>query len=295
MRRSQPDRDAMRQYLLGRLNDREGLENDISETILLDDDVSALAESVEDEIVEDYVEGTLNPADRLAVDNYFLLPAERKERLRFERLLRNHFEKRRLSFSAWPLRSSPEKNLGEVSSNTNARQVLRKTYQQAFYVALAALFIVVFSSLVYFSELRTKQASLAHEVAQKRDHVGNSAQQAALSNLPMVALTLVSERSRGGVQAPHLEITRETQRIVVEIALSDPAPVSYQIKLESQGSEPVWNATLLPIVSPSGDARLVFDVSGKLFEQGHYSFDVASLPPAKARRSYFDFDVNVSR
>src|SRR5580704_15301836 len=106
-----PDRSTIRQYLLGRLNDREDLENNISEAILFDEDVCTLVESVEGEIVEDYLEGTLNPADRLAVDNYFLIPGERKERLRFERLLRNHFEARKRYSSDRLLESSPEKNL----------------------------------------------------------------------------------------------------------------------------------------------------------------------------------------
>jgi hypothetical protein len=294
MRGSQHDRDSIRQYLLGRLNDREDLESDISETILMDDDVSALAESVEDEIIEGYVEGTLDPADRLAVDNYFLAAAERKERLHFERLLRNHFEKRPQSFSDRPVQPTRETDIVAVPTGVGVAPVQRITYRPAFYLALAALVVVAASGLAYVSGLRNKQASLEHDLEEQRSQIGNPAQQASLSNLPMVALTLVSERSRGGGQVPSLEIKGETQRIIVEIALSDPAPVPYAIELESRGSAPVWKATLLPVVSASGDARLVFDVPGKLLEQGHYSFLVASLPPAKSRRSYYDFDVAIS-
>jgi hypothetical protein len=294
MRGSQLDRDSIRQYLLGRLNDREELESDISETILTDDDVSALVESVEDEIIEAYVEDTLNPADRRAVDNYFLVPAERKKRLQFERLVQNHFEKRPRSFSELPLKSAPEKDPPPAPADIGLPAGQRITNRPSFYLALAALVIGPAIGVTYVSELRTRQASLEHELAQQRSQIANSAQQASPSNLPMIALTLVSERSRGGVQVPSLEIKPETKRIIVEIALSDPVSVPYEIELESKGSIPVWKAKLLPIVSASGDARLVFDVPGKLLEQGHYSFLVASLPTVKSGRSYYDFDVNIS-
>lgn len=296
MKASQPDRGTIRQYLLGRVNDQEDLESNISETILMDDDFSALVESVEDEIVEEYVEGTLNPADRLAADNYFLAPAERKERLQFERLLRNCLEKREPSFSERRLESSPEKNLGAVSINNDAALVVqRKAYQRSFYSALAALFVVVASGLGYVSELRTKQLNLEHELTQQQNQVGRHAQEASLSSSSLLALTLVAERARGGVDVPQLDIKGETQRIVVELALPDPASVSYEIALESQGGTPVWKATLLPIVSASGDARLVFDVPGKLLAPGHYSFGVTTLSPTNSRHSYYDFDVKLSR
>src|SRR5882757_10150163 len=97
MKGSRLDPKLVRQYLLGQLNDREHLENEISESILVDEDAAAIVETVEDAIMEDYLDGTLDPAERSVVDNYFLRPAERKDRLQFVRLMRDHFEKRQES------------------------------------------------------------------------------------------------------------------------------------------------------------------------------------------------------
>ncbi len=92
MNSSLPDRRVIREYLLGRLDEQEELESNLSEEILFSDELSEMVESIEDEIIEEYLDGALDSADKNAVDEYFLRPPERKEKLRFARLLRHHFE-----------------------------------------------------------------------------------------------------------------------------------------------------------------------------------------------------------
>jgi hypothetical protein len=89
-----PDRGLVREYLLGRLDDKKELEEQLSREICVNDDLSEMVESIEEEIIEDFLDGALDPADKDAVDGYFLLPPERKEKLRFARILRHHFERR---------------------------------------------------------------------------------------------------------------------------------------------------------------------------------------------------------
>ena len=93
-----PDRGLVREYLLGRLDDKKELEEQLSHDICVNDELSEMVESVEEEIIEDVLDGTLGPADKNAVDGYFLRPPERKEKLRFARLLR-HISSRDASWS----------------------------------------------------------------------------------------------------------------------------------------------------------------------------------------------------
>src|SRR5262249_31605802 len=86
------DRNLVREYLLGRLDEQTEIEGRISDNIFLNDEMTDVVDSVEDEIIEEYLEGSLAPADKLAVDQYFLQAPERKEKLRFARLLKRHFE-----------------------------------------------------------------------------------------------------------------------------------------------------------------------------------------------------------
>src|SRR5215510_13627422 len=94
MNRNLPDRSLIREYLLGRLDTKEELEHQLSQDIVFNDEVAEMVESIEEEIIEDFLDGTLDSADKDAVDRYFLRPRERQEKLRFARLLRQHFEER---------------------------------------------------------------------------------------------------------------------------------------------------------------------------------------------------------
>src|SRR5215813_4386018 len=86
------DTNQIRQYLLGRLDDNDSVEKEVSERLFLDDGLSEQVDAVEDEIVEEYLEGTLDLADRQAAIDYFFRSRDRQEKRRFHELLRNHFE-----------------------------------------------------------------------------------------------------------------------------------------------------------------------------------------------------------
>ena len=92
MKSNLPDRSLIREYLLGRLDNEKELEEQLSHDIFSNDELSEMVESIEEEIIEDFLDGTLDSADKDAVNTYFLRPPERKEKVRFARLLRNHFE-----------------------------------------------------------------------------------------------------------------------------------------------------------------------------------------------------------
>src|SRR5215470_6143486 len=87
------DRNLIRQYLLGKLDEQAEVEEKLSECIFTNDKMTDIVDSVEDEIIEDYLDGSLDPADKNAVEKYFLQAPERKEKLRFMRLLTFHFYK----------------------------------------------------------------------------------------------------------------------------------------------------------------------------------------------------------
>src|SRR5258707_15764079 len=80
MKSNHPDENTIREYLLGRLNDQPEVEESMSEKMFFDDELSELVDSVEDEILDEYLDGSMNPADKAAVEKYFLLPPERKQR-----------------------------------------------------------------------------------------------------------------------------------------------------------------------------------------------------------------------
>src|SRR3974390_974309 len=82
----------IREYLLGRLNwDPKRVES-IDEQILTDPELSISADVIEDEIIEEYLEGSLNPEDTRAVITHFLRPPERQRKLKTARLFSHYLE-----------------------------------------------------------------------------------------------------------------------------------------------------------------------------------------------------------
>jgi hypothetical protein len=273
------DRNLMREYLLGKLDQQTELEDKVSDSIVNNDEMIDIVDAVEDEIIEEYVEGSLNSADRDAVEKYFLEPPQRKDKLRSAQLLRYYFETKASH------RAAPDREIF-VRPTTPWVSHVRS------YGAFAALVLVVISTLVYISGVRMSHARLKNQLAQEREHSANLVKAAELLQPPIVALTLVADRSRGpGTPIPQVDIKASTQRIVVEIALERVASGSYDVQLETKmGQRPLWSAKLLPIISSNDNARLVFDLPSQGIESGVYSLVVLS-PTAGVR--YYDFQAKV--
>jgi hypothetical protein len=145
------------------------------------------------------------------------------------------------------------------------------------------------------SEIRESQTQLEGKLVQERERSASLMKNAQLLQAAMVPLTLVSDRSRSaGEQIPQVEVKPSTQRIIVDIAIAGVTSGACDVRLEGKAEKgPIWSTKLLPIVSPSGDARLVFDLPTHQFESGIYSFVVSSSSPTRAPRHY-DFRATVT-
>jgi hypothetical protein len=276
MKNSLPEPTVIRQYLLGRFDDQDERESTLSEQILFNDDLAELVESVEDEIIEEYLDGALDPIDRKDVEGYFLRPPERKEKLRFARVLRRYFKTKQTD------------SVNPVVPYWSTR--LRPYWP---HVALILLAIV---ALAYISRIRQREALLEAQVMQQRTPSADLAPSAAPVHAAVAVLTLDLGRPRGIETAiPHIEITRSTQRLIVEIVLPGNAPGPYDVRLESNETKGViWSARLLPLVSPYG-ARLLFEVPEERIKSGIYFFSVSSADTLTTRPQSSDFQVSVTQ
>jgi anti-sigma factor RsiW len=297
MKSDVPDRGLVREYLLGRLDDKKELEEQLSRGICVNDDLSEMVESIEEEIIEDFLDGGLDPADKDAVDGYFLRPPERKEKLRFARVLRDHLELRP------DLVNARTETFGSANVRPESIDYRSPHFGHSHlrnYGGLAALVLLTVAGLIYISGIRKNQARLEGQLAQEREQsaiVAKEAQVSQVAQASMVALTLVSDRSRGdSTQIPNIEIKPSAQRIVVEIALPGRSPGPFDVMLEARGkNQPIWAARLLPLVSASGDARLVFDVPAQGVASDVYSFVVSSSLPGSGRPKHYDFRITVAK
>ena len=87
-----PAENTIRDYLLGRLDDQADLEQSWSEWILVDDELSETVSVIEDEIIEDYLDGRLDAASKRDVEQHFLRPPARQEKLKIANRLRLYYQ-----------------------------------------------------------------------------------------------------------------------------------------------------------------------------------------------------------
>jgi hypothetical protein len=295
MKSSLPNRSLIREYLLGRLDNETEIEEHLSNDICSNDELAEMVESIEEEIIEEFLDGTMDSADKDAFNTYFLRPPERKERLRFAKLLRNHFEEHHTLVGAISdTRSSSPTNVAHDSSDYRAPTPWWshfKTYGQR-----AALVVLSIGSLLYISALQKKEAGLESQLTQEREHSASLVKEAPTFKSSLIPLTLVTDRSRGdNTQIPHIEIKPSTRRIIVDIALQSHSPGPFDVHLETKaGNGPIWSARLLPLVSSSGDTRLVFDFPAQGMESDVYSFLVSSPLPGSGSGKHYDFRVELA-
>jgi hypothetical protein len=291
MKSDVPDRALVRQYLLGRLDDKKELEEQLSHEICVNDDLSETVESIEEEIIEDFLDGTLDPADKEAVDGHFLRPPERKEKLRFARILRHHLEQRQ------DLVNTRRETFG--STNVRLERLDHRSphfghFHLRNYGARRVGPAYCRGSVLHMGIRETKRD--LKDGLHKGRTVCNSGKRAQVSQASIIALTLVSDRFRSDNWNPNIEITPSSTRIVVEIALPGRSPGPFDVMLETRGkNQPIWTARLLPLVSASGDARLVFDIPAQGVASDVYSFVVSSSLPRSERPKHYDFRVTIAK
>jgi len=296
MKNGVSDRQMVREYLLGRLDDKEEIESKVSDDIFLNEDMAELVDSIEDEIIEGYMEGTLDSADREAVEEYFLRSPERREKLRFFRILRDYLETKQ--HRAVEPETEVLRARGRATGGARAAERSPFWGSPIFaYGQLAALIVLCILGFTYVSSAYKKQSLLESNLAQERQHSAALAREVSQLQTPMTLLTLVEDRSRdAGARIPLVEIKPSTERIVVEIALTSSGAVPYAVHLETrQGNGPFWEAKLLPLVSPSGDTRLKFDLPAQSLESGGYSLVVSPASSPTGWRKYYDFEVKVAK
>ena len=266
-----PTEQTIREYLLGKLDGQPELESQLSQQMLSDDELSEVVDSIEDEIIEDYLDDTVAPADRRAIEEYFLRPAERRQKLHLARLLRNHFqvpgsllEKKKTHV---PLESIPnEKSHGMSHFRTH------------FEVAAAVLLIVL--GLAYTSRLRhqlqsqldtsnKEQIELKNELAQARDR--SATLEKELQETQPALLTFFGPIFRDNARAPVVEIRPWTKQVKVEIGIPR-ASGNYDVRLNAAGKE-VWSST---ITAASDGLR--FELPSRVIAEGNYCFVVSSQP-----------------
>ena len=290
MEKSHPNENIIRQYLLGKLNDQEELEEELSEQMFFDDGLSQMVDAIEDEILDEYLDGALTPADTQAVKEYFLCPQERKDKLQFARVMRRYFETQ----PSVPTQMPPPlwRETGAV------RTVPLRSHFRA-YIEIATLILLSISYLLYMAHVRHELLSSSVENQRNLQRLEEERQRAAslekqVAELSPVSLTLVNPRSRTGrdVSVGHLLIKPSMLVVKIEIALGkDAPPGSFDVALETPAGAPLWSRADVP----ASGRILKFGMPPQGIDAGSYSIAIRPHGQPGGEAKHYDFHVTVAK
>jgi hypothetical protein len=235
--------EIIRQYLLGTLHEPELSE--VEEALFLNKDreMSQTASLIEDELIDQYLDGTLDLRERHAVQNHFLRPPERRQKLHFARLLRYQLETH-----VPPARFSLNRFL--------------RTYA-------ASVAAAVFASLSLYLGIALHEATIANQALGAKLQTNAGAQD--------VHLPLVYGVTRGAGPLPTVTIGPTTRTIKVELALPSAFADLFDASLLDRGQTEalkIWSKT--GVQASSSHLELAFDMPSQGIRSGTYDLVVSS-------------------
>lgn len=275
-----PTKETIRQYLLGRLDDQIDLEMGLSEQMLFDDELSEIVDSIEDEIIEDYLDGAVSASDQATIEEYFLRPAERKEKLQLARLLRSHFQVAGNAVAKKTL--VPSEPLLNSEGKGGPALNLHWLFQTRTLCELGALVLLLAGGLIHVSGVRHRfdselaasrqtQLRLDGELAQERERSANLTKRLQEVQPPMAILTFLGPVFRGG-GTQVIDIGPWTQQIRVELDLPGAPSGAYDVRLKSAAGSTIWSQS--ETTTASGGLR--FEMPAQDLSTGLYCLKVSS-------------------
>ncbi|HEV3041659.1 MAG TPA: hypothetical protein VHA33_28095 [Candidatus Angelobacter sp.] len=259
---------ALRKYLLGTL-EPQGCD-EIEEQLLSNEEFARLIDLIEDEIIEEYVDGSLTPKDQQAVETYFLRPPSRQKKLKFARMLRTQFREET-----------------EVES-VPARTPLSPHRTWLYWTvagALAAMFVITASLGIYTTKLRgdletetarnlkiqedlkqeqTRLAVLEKEAEKLRNQINTANENPQSSYFTLFPSSILPMSSGNGL--PVFPACPGTT-LKLEIPLGDIPVQPYHVSLLGPDGKELWSR---PSVKPTHD-ELLFPVQYNKWQKGYYS------------------------
>ena len=274
----------LREYLLGRMEADQELVEHIDERILTDPEFSTSVEIVEDEIIEEYSEGSLDAADKQAVELHFLRPPERQRKLRNARLLSRHL-------AASPLHGEETPPQEKISMRTLPRTWPRfLTMPGLRACAEIAASILFATSILYFwnqqrkLEITVKQRSL--QVDEERAHSAALDRQLQAFLPPeqssIVMLTLVTPGLvRGDADLPKAKLGTAIKTLHIQVVFNSRPSEEYRVQLKRSGTV-VWSQSGARAIAVSGGAILALDIPANTVPLGPCELNIAPAgePPA---------------
>jgi hypothetical protein len=276
-----PEEDNIRRYLLGTLV--EPKLSEIEQKLLDSEELSQAADVIEDEIIEQYLDGDLGEADKRAVETHFLRPPEHRKKLHFARLLRHRF--------------ATASGEAVVPPPVPPRKTQTVRWLLTYGGAVAALVLLGWS--VYLNQEvgagLKRQAALQEELSQERAQSASLTEKLQALQSP-VTLNLRPGLTRGaGGPIPKAAVPAKTDFIKVDVVLLYASPAQFHVRLvDAHTAREIWSETGLTSTLAPPLSRLAFYVPAQLIKAGSYNLVVTPASGPNIPETY-PFDTGVAQ
>ena len=265
MERRSTTEETIREYLLGTLSEPELSE--IEQELFFNEELSRTADLIEDEIIEQYLDQELEPRERKAVETHFLLPAARREKLDFVRLLRHRIESHIPGPSVPVPRTFP---------------AWLRHYSVPVTATICLLPVAYLAPALYQARIENK--ALAAKIQ-------------ATSNLPIASIQFPLKYgvTRGHNSLPQVVIPPTVRTIKTDLILPGRFAESFDIRLLDRTHDETQEIWMKKSVQPAlSQPRLIFDMPTQGIRTGTYDIVVSDSANNSLSVSY-PFDATVSQ
>jgi hypothetical protein len=274
----------IREYLLGLLDPDSKLVESIDEQVLTDPEFSVSVDVIEDEIIEEYLEGSLSSEEMRAVERHFLRPPERQRKLETARLFSRYVEAE--SRKEKTKRPAPARSLFSALRIGHVRPSFRT------FAEIAALVVFAVLTLNLWNQRRELDIAIKQtnrQLGQERERlaVANQQLQSALQSMqPAIAmLNLVRPGlQRGELELPEAKVSSGTKTLHVEVALLSRTAGKYRVQLRHAGKT-IWSQEGVDVAAVPGGAILKVDIPANVLSQG--TGELAITPSGEGTISYW--------
>lgn len=300
-------------YLLGQLP--EGEVEKVEEASIVDDTIAARLRCLENDLVDAYVSGTLDPRTRERFESYYLASPLRRRKVQFAKRFLTAADRaavRRdvmIATATAPRESTP---VSPTRRGAVARTAWRSKLGWPLLAAAASLLVASGVLLIEDLQLRTglsdaqrrgaaqdrraqllsqqlEQARAANSETEKaleraRASLAARDQQPA-SRTPsaavpferlQIAAIVLSPQTRAVAPLPTIAVSAQTDHVAFELRLESTDFARYQAVLtEAGGDRTVWRSQALAPHAVRGTSFLPVDIPAGMLEARRYSLDVA--------------------
>ena len=236
---------TLRRYVLGRVE--ENLRMEIDELLITDPEVFEALGVVEDELIEEYLDGVLQGGERGAFDEHFLTSEQRRARLGFSRSLR--------------ARASSQ------STATSARRLRMDTGRRATWtpasIGLAAALVLSIAGNLWFASRDLGGGAGAGHTPPADD--SPSTRPASVETL-----TLAPGMLRSGGSLTRLTVRAGTLVVRLRLELAGDDYTQYQATILDDRGREVWTGPKLQATKEGSSVAVLVDVPAGVLSRGDY-------------------------